>query len=256
MAINFPALPANGDKYTVGSVTWTYNAAQASWSGQLDGGSFKNTLSVTNAVAFGNTTITGWANVSSWLVVGGNTDVTGIATFANTLAVTGNVTFSNTLVVTGNTTINNRLAAGNTSITGSLTVSDTLSVTNTAMFSNNVTISGNLIVTGATTFVNTNIFQVSDEIITLNADLSGATAPTANVGFEVNRGSSANVSLIWDETNDRWTQGNTYVAGKITSTANVQVGDTLLVGANGIQFSDGTIQTSYLDPIVYAIALG
>ena len=256
MALNFPALPANGDKYTVNNVTWTYNDAQKSWTAQLDGGSFINPLLVSNTAGFGNTTITGWANVSSWLLVGGNTTITGTITGANTLAITGNVTFSNTLVVTGNTTINNRLAAGNTAITGSLTVSDTLAVTNNALFSNNVTITGNLIVTGATTFVNTNVFQVSDEIVTLNADLSGATAPTANVGFEVNRGSSANVTLLWDETNDRWAQGNTYITGDAQATANVTVGGTLNTSASGIRFSDGSVQTAFLDPIVYAIALG
>ena len=29
-----------------------------------------------------------------------------------------------------------------------------------------------------------------------------------NAGFEVNRGSSANVSLLWNETNDNWTATN------------------------------------------------
>ena len=74
-----------------------------------------------------------------------------------------------------------------------------------------VTVSGNLIVTGSTTYVNTNIFQVSDNIITLNADASGA--PTENVGFEVNRGSSPYTYLIWDEGIDKWTftnDGTTY----------------------------------------------
>jgi len=69
-----------------------------------------------------------------------------------------------------------------------------------------VTVSGNLIVTGSTTYVNTNIFQVSDNIVTLNADASGA--PTENVGFEVNRGSSAYTYLLWDEGIDKWTFTN------------------------------------------------
>jgi NDP-sugar pyrophosphorylase family protein len=251
MAINFPNLPANGDKYTVNNTTWTYNSAQQSWTAQLDGGSFVNPLIVSNTVSFGNTTVNGWANVASYLQVGGNTSVTGQATFANTLAVTGNAAFSNTLTVAGNTTITSKLSVG-----GNATVNGTLTVNSTSTFSDNVTITGSLVVTGTTTFVNSNIFQVSDEIVTLNADLDPSATPTSNVGFEVNRGVSANVSFVWDETNDRWAIGNTYVTGKVTTTANVQVGDTLLVGANGIQYSDGTVQTTYLDPIVYAIALG
>jgi hypothetical protein len=38
----------------------------------------------------------------------------------------------------------------------------------------------------------------------LNADIGGATAPTENAGIEVNRGSSANVVVRWNETSDVW----------------------------------------------------
>ncbi len=85
---------------------------------------------------------------------------------------------------------------------------------------NNLTITGNLVVSGATTYINTNQLNIGDNIIALNADL-GAVAPTENAGLSVNRGSSANVDFIWNETSDEWTLGNTAVTGYISSTSTV-----------------------------------
>jgi len=66
-----------------------------------------------------------------------------------------------------------------------------------------ITIQGNLIVTGTTTSVNSNEVNIGDAIIKLNADEVGT--PSQNAGFEVERGTSANVSFIWDEAADRFT---------------------------------------------------
>lgn len=85
-------------------------------------------------------------------------------------------------------------------------------------FSHNVTIGGNLTVSGTTTYIDTTNLNVGDNIVTLNADLTGATAPTENAGLEINRGSSANVSFIWNETTDAWNLGNTTVTGAVTAT--------------------------------------
>jgi hypothetical protein len=73
-----------------------------------------------------------------------------------------------------------------------------------------VVIPGNLTVSGTTTTINSNEVNIGDAIIKLNADLGASTAPSENAGFEVNRGSAANVSLVWDETADRWDFGASY----------------------------------------------
>jgi hypothetical protein len=73
--------------------------------------------------------------------------------------------------------------------------------------SNDLVVNGNLTVSGTTTFIDTTNLNIGDAIITLNADIDGVTAPTEDAGIEVKRGSSANVSFLWDETNDRWTLG-------------------------------------------------
>ncbi len=52
-----------------------------------------------------------------------------------------------------------------------------------------------------------------DNVLTLNAAINQASAPTVNAGVEVDRGSSANVSLLWNESSDKWTftnDGSTY----------------------------------------------
>lgn len=76
----------------------------------------------------------------------------------------------------------------------------------------NVYVTGNLIVNGSTTTVNSNVVNVGDSIITLNSDEAGT--PSQNGGIEIERGSASNKTLIWNETDDKWTVGSeTFVAG-------------------------------------------
>jgi len=77
-------------------------------------------------------------------------------------------------------------------------------IVRTVDLSNNatITIQGNLVVTGETTSVNSNEVNIGDSIIKLNSDEVGT--PSQNAGFEVERGTSTNVSFLWDETADRF----------------------------------------------------
>ena len=87
----------------------------------------------------------------------------------------------------------------------------------TVALPDNVTIGGNLIVTGnltvsgTVTTVNTETILLADNIITLNSNATGT--PSENAGIEIERGSSTNVVLRWNETNDNWeltNDGSTY----------------------------------------------
>jgi len=69
-----------------------------------------------------------------------------------------------------------------------------------------ITINGSLIVTGTTTSVNSNEVNIGDAIIKLNSDETGT--PSQNGGFEIERGTSANVSFIWNEANDYFSTVN------------------------------------------------
>lgn len=209
------------------------------------------------------------------------------STFANTLTVTGNATFSNTITVTGNATFSNSISVGNiTSVVttaglitatanasvafnvganvqlttsqlsiGNSTVNtavNSTAITTGTLTAGNTTINGNLTVTGTTTYVNTSVLNVGDNIITLNADVTGGTAPSENAGIEVNRGSSANVQFIWDETNDRWsTNSQPLTASALVNTklqrytehvtANTTVGSTYTIDLSTANIFDLTL---------------
>lgn len=65
-----------------------------------------------------------------------------------------------------------------------------------------VVIGGDLTVNGTTTTINTETLAVEDNIIVLNSNASGA--PSVNAGVEIERGSSTNVVLRWNESTDKW----------------------------------------------------
>ena len=84
--------------------------------------------------------------------------------------------------------------------TGNVTVNDSLSVT------------GDLTVSGTTTTVNSETISLADNIIALNSNFTSG-SPTEDTGISVTRGGSASKTLLWDETNDKWTVGSeTFVA--------------------------------------------
>ena len=79
--------------------------------------------------------------------------------------------------------------------------------------SGDVSVTGNLTIIGQTIYANTTTALIADNVLTLNAAINQASSPTVNAGVEVDRGSSANVSLLWNETSDKWTftnDGSTY----------------------------------------------
>jgi len=80
--------------------------------------------------------------------------------------------------------------------------------TNGGTISGDVTVTGNLTVSGQTTYANSTVVNLGDAVITLNADIPQGFAPTENAGIEIDRGSSDNVSLLWNETSDKWTFTN------------------------------------------------
>jgi hypothetical protein len=69
-----------------------------------------------------------------------------------------------------------------------------------------VVIAGNLTVNGTTTSVNSNEVNIGDSVILLNSDETGV--PSQNGGIEIERGTSANVSFVWNEASDAWDMNN------------------------------------------------
>lgn len=196
-------------------------------SNQVGAATFSNTVAITGTTTISNlltvnqSNTTGSANVGTVLNVGGNTTIGGFANVAgtfratgaanvlstfgiggaanalSTLGVSGATSLLSTLNVTGNTVL-----SGTANVAGNVVISGTANVSGLATFSQAVVIQGNLTVQGTTTTVNTQTLNVADNLITLNSDWVGA--PSENAGMEVNRGTSANVALIWNESTDRW----------------------------------------------------
>lgn len=74
--------------------------------------------------------------------------------------------------------------------------------TGTVTVSNDLAVNGDFTVSGTTTTINTETVTVNDNIIVLNNNASGS--PTENAGIEIERGSSTNVQIRWNETTDKW----------------------------------------------------
>ena len=140
-------------------------------------------------------------------------DVTGSGTVTNL----GNVSFAATIqpdsVSLGTDTTGNYIAtiAGTTNqvtVTGSGTENSavTVSLPNNVTITNNLTVGGNLDVTGTINSVNTTQVNIVDNKINLNTDFAGS--PTVDAGIRVERGTSADVEVLWNETSDAWTVTN------------------------------------------------
>lgn len=69
-------------------------------------------------------------------------------------------------------------------------------------FSNNVTITGDLTVNGTVTHINSTTVDIGDNILVLNSQVTGS--PSTDAGLEIERGTSDNAYVLWDETVDKW----------------------------------------------------
>ena len=107
-------------------------------------------------------------------------------------------------------------------------------------FDGNLIITGDLTVQGNTTQIETATLSVEDNIITLNYGQTGA--PALDAGIEVERGTSNNVVLQWNETQDYWEIASGGVTGRIITTGDEGSG-------NGFDADtlDGQEGTYYLD---------
>jgi len=158
-----------------------------------------------------------------------------------TISLTGDVTGSATMTDLGNVSITTTVAANSvalgTDTTGNymtdvtagtgVSVSHTASEGSTATISigqavgttddptfNNLTVGGNLTVSGTTTTINTETINLADNIVLINSNETGT--PSQDGGIEIERGTSTNKTLLWDESADKWTVGSeTFVASTV-----------------------------------------
>jgi len=93
-------------------------------------------------------------------------------------------------------------------------------------FSNNVVVTGNLTVNGTTTTLNTTNSVVKDALIELGNGTSGS--PANDAGLVIERGSSNNAFIGWDESVDKFTIGTGTFTG--ASTGDLSLTTATLVG--------------------------
>ena len=139
-------------------------------------------------------------------------DVTGTLSFDGSASVSMETTIAANSVALGTDTTGNYVAtiAGTAneievSGSGSETASVTIGLPDNVTIGN-LTVSGALTVSGSATYVNTEIVTINDNIVVLNNNEAGT--PSANAGIEVERGTSTNTSILWNETSDVWTLSN------------------------------------------------
>jgi hypothetical protein len=131
-------------------------------------------------------------------------DVTGSGTVTNL----GNVSFAATIqpnsVALGTDTTGAYIAtvagtANEVEVSGSggETAAITIGLPDDVTITNNLTVGGNLNVTGTINSVNTTQVNIVDNKINLNTDFTGT--PTVDAGVRVERGTSADVEILWRE---------------------------------------------------------
>ena len=112
-----------------------------------------------------------------------------------------------------------------------------------------IIISGNLTVNGTTTQVNTETLTVDDNIIVLNNNESGT--PSEDAGIEIERGTSTNVKLQWDESADVWqftNDGSTYYSVPTTANIRTAMGVSDAGGLGSFTYTSGTGVYEYTGP--------
>lgn len=140
-------------------------------------------------------------------------DIAGSATMTNLGDVTISTTIQPNSVALGDDTTGDYVAT----IVGTaneITVSPnsgesaavTIGLPDDVTITNNLTVGGNLNVTGTVNSVNTTQVNIVDNKINLNTDFTGT--PTIDAGIRVERGTSSDVEILWNESDDKWTLTN------------------------------------------------
>lgn len=139
-------------------------------------------------------------------------DVTGTLSFDGSASASMATTIAANSVALGTDTTGNYIAsvsgtANEIEVSGSgegATV--TVGLTDNVSITGDLTVGGNLTISGSATYINAETIQLADNTIVLNSNVTGS--PTENSGIEVERGTDANVSVLWNEANDQWTLSN------------------------------------------------
>jgi hypothetical protein len=147
--------------------------------------------------------LTATIDTMTGLTVNGNLNVTG-DTILNSLSA---------ITITGNTFYGSGLGLTNIPIAGVTNLQSNLDNKfdkSGGTVTGSVLITGDITILGTATTINTETLTIKDNIITINSNYSGNTAPYLGTsGIEVLRGSATTATLLWDEPSQKWIAGVT-----------------------------------------------
>lgn len=201
-----------------------------------DTGSAQNIFK--NVAVSGQNTIVADSNNDTLTLAGSGITIT-------TSDTTDTVTFTNAGVTSISGTTNEIEVSGST---GAVTIGLPDNVT----VGGALTVTGDLTVNGTTTTLNTTELLVEDNVITLNSTVTGT--PSLNAGIEVERGTSPNVTLRWNESTDTWEltrDGTNYeeitTVGTVTSGDISDFAEAAQDAVGGILVDGTTVNFTYTD---------
>ena len=188
-------------------------------------------------------------------------DVTGTISFDGSASASMATTIAADSVALGTDTTGNYIAtitgtANEVEVSGSGSESATVTIglPNDVVIGNNLTVTGDLTVSGSTVYLNVIDLLVEDNIIVLNSGVSAS--PSLNAGIEIERGTSANTSIRWNESTDVWqftNDGTNFYSIQDFDTAlGTKTTDNLTQGSTNLYYTDEKAQ----DAIATAIAAG
>jgi hypothetical protein len=249
--ITLPGVNSTGNQNTTGSAATLTTARTVAITGDLayTSGSFDGSANVTgtgtlatvnsNVGTFGSTTAVPVITVNAkGLVTSVTTD--NIATSFTIAGGSGSpvvIAGGSTLTVAGTANeINTAITAGQVQIglPDDVTIGQDLSVTR------NLVVSGNLTVNGTTTTVATTNTVVSDLLLELGNGVTGS--PSSDAGIIIERGTSNNAFMGFDESEDKFIVGTGTFTGASTGNLTITVG-TLLANleSSNVTITGGSI---------------
>ena len=249
--INLPGVNAGGTQNTTGSAATLTTPRTIAISGDLtyNSGNFDGSANVTaagtlatvnsNVGTFGSTTAIPVVTVNAkGLVTSVTTEnISTSFTLAGGSGSPVSIAGGSTLTVAGTANeINTAITAGQVQIglPDDVTIGQDLSVTR------NLVVSGNLTVNGTTTTVATTNTVVSDLLLELGNGVTGA--PSSDAGIIIERGSSNNAFMGFDESEDKFIVGTGTFTGASTGNLTITVG-TLLANleSSNVTITGGSI---------------
>ena len=183
-------LSRSGNNITIGSTYTDTNTTYSVGDGGLTQNNFTDTLkSKLDGIPSGAE-----VNVQSdWNATSGDSQIlnkpTNISTWTNDSGYLTTLDDTLTSVTNRGNTTTNDVGIGN--LTAGI-----------GTFSGELVVTGNLTVNGTQTIINSNTLQIGDSQILLNRDETGT--PSQNGGIVLERGTSSNVQIRWNEGNDKW----------------------------------------------------